>query len=77
MMIKPHPSPIVHVDQASACHDRRRREVAATLPIVFGLPEIEAAIAIGVSQTKFREMVGKCLSAPLRLKAIEQELRGS
>jgi hypothetical protein len=36
---------------------RRRRDVATGLPIVFGLPEIEAAAAIGVSQTKFREMV--------------------
>ena len=36
---------------------RRRRDAAATLPIVFGLPELEAAAAIGVSQTKFREMV--------------------
>jgi hypothetical protein len=38
-------------------HHRRRREVMATLPIVLGLPELEAAAAIGVSQTKFREMV--------------------
>jgi hypothetical protein len=36
---------------------RRRRDAAASLPIVFGLPEIEAAAAVGVSQTKFREMV--------------------
>jgi hypothetical protein len=36
---------------------RRRRDAAASLPIVFGLPEIEAAAAIGVSQTKFRELV--------------------
>jgi hypothetical protein len=27
------------------------------LPIVLGLPEIEAAASIGISQTKFREMV--------------------
>lgn len=36
---------------------RRRRDVAASLPIVLGLPELEAAAAVGVSQTKFREMV--------------------
>ena len=37
--------------------NRRRREVMATLPVVLGLPELEAAAAIGLSQTKFREMV--------------------
>jgi hypothetical protein len=42
---------------------RRRRDVASGLPIVFGLPEIEAAAAIGVSQTKFREMVA-CRAMP-------------
>jgi hypothetical protein len=36
---------------------RRRRDAAASLPIVFGLPELEAAAAVGLSQTKFREMV--------------------
>ncbi len=41
----PHPAP------------RKRRDVIATLPLVLGLPEIEAAAAIGVSQTKFAEMV--------------------
>ena len=40
---------------------RRRRDVAAQLPIVLGLPEIEAAASIGVSVTKFREMVEKGL----------------
>ena len=40
---------------------RRRRDVAAMLPIVLGLPELEAAAAIGVSTTKFREMVEKKL----------------
>lgn len=34
-----------------------RREILPLLPIVFGLGEIEAAAAIGVSQTTFREMV--------------------
>lgn len=28
-----------------------------TVPVVFGLPEVEAAVAIGVSPTKFRELV--------------------
>lgn len=36
---------------------RRRRDVAPSLPVVLGLPELEAAAAIGVSTTKFREMV--------------------
>jgi hypothetical protein len=27
------------------------------MPLVFGLPEAEAAVAIGVSATKFRELV--------------------
>ena len=44
---------------------RRRRDVA--LPIVFGLPELEAAAAIGVSQTKFREMVAAKLMPEPRL----------
>ena len=33
-----------------------RREIAAALPIIFGLSEPEAAAAIGVSATKFREL---------------------
>jgi hypothetical protein len=36
---------------------RRRREAMAGLPIVFGLPELEAAASVGVSQTKFRSLV--------------------
>jgi hypothetical protein len=44
------------IDQ-DARHRRRRRDAMATLPIVLGLPELEAAAAIGVSQTKFRQMV--------------------
>ena len=44
---------------------RRRRDAAALLPIVFGLPELEAAAAIGVSQTKLRELVaGKLMPEP-------------
>jgi hypothetical protein len=33
-----------------------RREISAGLPIVFGLCEAEAAAAIGISATKFREL---------------------
>jgi hypothetical protein len=33
-----------------------RREILAGLPIVFGLSEAEAAAAVGVSATKFREL---------------------
>jgi hypothetical protein len=35
----------------------RRRDVLPQLPIVFGLGEIEAAAAVGVSTTTFRTMV--------------------
>jgi hypothetical protein len=38
---------------------RDRQAATASLPIVFGLPEMEAAAAIGVSTTKFRELVAK------------------
>lgn len=41
----------------TADQSRRRRDVTTALPIVFGLPELEAAASIGLSQTKFREMV--------------------
>jgi hypothetical protein len=44
---------------------RNRQAVTAALPIVLGLPEIEAAAAIGVSQTKFRELVSaKLMPSP-------------
>ena len=36
---------------------RSRQVMLSKVPLVFGLPEVEAAIAIGVSQTKFRELV--------------------
>lgn len=36
---------------------RNRQAVTVALPIVLGLPEIEAAASIGVSATKFRELV--------------------
>jgi hypothetical protein len=36
---------------------RTRQSVLPNLPVVFGLPEAEAAVAVGVSPTKFRELV--------------------
>lgn len=36
---------------------RSRQAMLSNVPLVFGLPEAEAAIAIGVSHTKFRELV--------------------
>lgn len=36
---------------------RPRRAIAASLPIVFGLSEPEAAAAIGISASKFRALV--------------------
>ncbi len=35
----------------------RRFDILPTLPVVFGLAEDEAAAAVGVSATKFRELV--------------------
>jgi hypothetical protein len=40
---------------------RNRQAVTAALPIVLGLPELEAAASIGVSGTKFRELVAQGL----------------
>lgn len=37
----------------------RRSQVLPTLPIVFGLGEVEAAASVGISSTKFRELVEK------------------
>jgi len=38
------------------------------LPVVFGLGEVEAAAAIGISATKFRALVGeKRMPSPRRL----------
>lgn len=34
-----------------------RREIMTTLPVIFGLQEAEAAASVGVSATKFRELV--------------------
>jgi hypothetical protein len=36
---------------------RRVRDILPTLPIVFGLAEPEAAASIGISVSKFRELV--------------------
>jgi hypothetical protein len=45
-----------------------RREVMPFLPVVFGLPELEAAAAIGISASKFRSLVGeKRMPSPRRL----------
>jgi hypothetical protein len=45
-----------------------RREISAGLPIVFGLSELEAAAAIGISATKFRELrKAKRMPAPRRI----------
>jgi hypothetical protein len=46
------------IDQ-DARHRRRRRDAMAMLPMVLGLPELEAAAPIGVPHTKFRQMVGE------------------
>jgi hypothetical protein len=36
---------------------RTRRSVLPTIPLVFGLPEPEAAVSLGISVSKFRELV--------------------
>ena len=36
---------------------RGRHATLPHLPVVFGLPETEAAVAMGISPTKFRQMV--------------------
>jgi hypothetical protein len=36
---------------------RTRQNALPTLPIVFGLPELEAAVSVGISPSKFRQMV--------------------
>jgi hypothetical protein len=45
-----------------------RREILAGLPIVFGLSEAEAAAAIGISATKFREL-RKARRMPIRARS--------
>jgi hypothetical protein len=45
-----------------------RTEVMPLLPVVFGLGEIEAAAAIGISATKFRALVNeKRMPSPRRV----------
>jgi hypothetical protein len=45
-----------------------RREVMPLLPVVFGLGELEAAAAIGISASKFRVLVNeKRMPSPRRL----------
>lgn len=47
---------------------RARSLITPNLPIVFGLSEEEAAAAIGISQSKFRELVSqRRMPAPRRL----------
>ena len=41
----------------SLTRSRSRQAILSKVPLVLGLPEAEAAVAIGVSQTKFRELV--------------------
>ncbi len=59
-----------------------RREVISFLPVVFGLGEIEAAAAIGISVSKFRSLVAeKRMPSPRRLDGRNiwdvDELRGA
>jgi hypothetical protein len=45
-----------------------RKEVMSLLPVIFGLGELEAAAAIGISASKFRTLVGeKRMPSPRRL----------
>jgi hypothetical protein len=45
-----------------------RKEVMPYLPVVFGLSELEAAAALGISASKFRAMVAeKRMPSPRRL----------
>jgi len=49
---------------------RSRRAVLPSLPVVFGLSEIEAATSIGVSATTFRQMVvDKIMPSPRMIGA--------
>lgn len=48
---------IVDAHAALIPQRRTRQAVTVALPIVLGLPEIEAAAAVGVSQTKFIQLV--------------------
>jgi predicted DNA-binding transcriptional regulator AlpA len=45
-----------------------KKEILPLLPIVFGLGELEAAAAIGISASKFRQLVSqKRMPSPRRL----------
>ena len=45
-----------------------RSVIAASLPIVFGLSEVEAAAAVGISASKFRSLVqDRRMPSPRRL----------
>lgn len=50
----------------------RRADIAATLPIVFGLDRLQAAAAIGVSATTFDALVGQRLMPTPRLVGPER-----
>jgi len=46
----------------------KRADISARLSVVFGLPEPEAAAAIGISQRKFRDLVAdKRIPRPRRI----------
>lgn len=46
----------------------RRAEIVARLPLVLGLPAPEAAAAVGISSSKFKEMVlDKRMPRPRRI----------
>ena len=45
----------------------RRAEIAASLPIVFGLDRLQAAASIGVSATTFDALVGRKVMPTPRL----------
>ena len=45
-----------------------RSQLSGRLSVVFGLPEVEAAAAVGVSVTKFRELVeGRRMPRPRKI----------
>lgn len=46
-----------HPRQVLAGCPMSRREIMPRLPVVFGLQEAEAAAAVGIGTTKFRELV--------------------
>lgn len=50
-------SPQETPERSRSKEPRTRQAILPTVPIVFGLPEAEAAASVGISQTKFRELV--------------------